>query len=147
MIIPSLYILTFDLSLTSFNTIFFHLNSNSQVLDLPRMVTSKSHNQSLPNKMCISYISETPNTILIARHVDSDLTMLGNKLSSLINSIHVVSVGMWFSLETHLVKSYLGNDIRTTIPIYHQFIVLPLMCNIVMEHTRPISILISNSCV
>jgi len=81
--------------------------------------------------------------ILIAKHLDRDLTTLGNKLSSLINPIRIVWVEMWFNLET-LLKSCLCNDVRTTTPIHHQFIVL-LMYNIGVEHTGPTSILITNS--
>ena len=84
--------------------------------------------------------------ILIARHLDRDLTTLDNSLSSLINPIYIVWVGMWFSLETHFLKSYLGNDVRTTTLIY-QLIILLLMCNISVAHARPTLVLISNSCV
>ena len=55
------------------------------------------------------------------------LTTLGNRLSSLINPIHVVRVGMWFRIKTHLLKSCVRNDVRTTTPIHHQ---LPLIYDI-----------------
>ena len=73
--------------------------------------------------------------------------MLGNRLSSLVYPIHVVWVKMWFSLKTYLLESCLGNYVCITITIYHQFIIHHLMGNICVEHTRPTSILISNSCV
>ena len=85
--------------------------------------------------------------ILLTRHLDMNLTTLGNRFSSLINPIYVVWMGMWFSLETYLLKSCLGNEVRTTTLIYHQFIVLPLMCNIDVEYTRPTQIFVTNSCV
>ena len=81
---------------------------------------------------------------LVTRHVDRDLTTLGNRLSNFINPIHVVWVKMWFSFETHLLKNCLNNDVRSTIPIY-QLIILSLMCNIGVEHTRSTPALISNS--
>ena len=80
--------------------------------------------------------------ILVIRHVDRDLTTL-----SLINLIRVVWVEMWFRLETHFLKNYLGNDVRTTTLIYHQFIVLTFMCDISVEHNRPTPVLIFNNCV
>jgi len=82
--------------------------------------------------------------ILVTRHVNRNLTMLGNKLSSLVNLIHVVWVGMWFIPETHLFKSCFGIDVRVTTPIY-QLIALPLMYNIGLKHTSPTPIFIINS--
>jgi len=56
---------------------------------------------------------------------DKDLTVLGNRLNSLINLIHIVWVEMGFSLENHLLKNCLGNDIHTTTSIYHQLKFFP----------------------
>ena len=50
-----------------------------------------------------------------------------------------------FNFKTHLLKSCLDNDVHTTASIYHQLIILPIMCNIGVEYIRPTLALISNS--
>ena len=115
----------------------------------PTQVTSKSYNQGLSKKMCLAFMSKTSHQTQsnVARHVNRDLITLGNRLSILINSVYIVWVRMCFCPDTHLLKSYLGDNVRTTTSIYHQFIIFPRVCNISVEHTRPTLVLIFNSCV